>query len=70
MKPEPVFVNLLRSPGIDSQPGRPVQQPCTYSVPSLHRLFKNSCTVLCNKETPVSLINPCLRASQVHDTRR
>jgi hypothetical protein len=24
---EPVFVNLLRSPGIDSQPGRPVRQP-------------------------------------------
>ncbi len=24
--PEPVFVNLLRSPGIDSQPGGPVRQ--------------------------------------------
>jgi hypothetical protein len=24
---EPVFVNLLRSPGIDSQHGGPVQQP-------------------------------------------
>jgi hypothetical protein len=24
---EPVFVDLLRSPGIDSQPGRPVRQP-------------------------------------------
>ncbi len=24
---EPVFVNLLRSPGIDSQPGGPVRQP-------------------------------------------
>jgi hypothetical protein len=23
----PVFVNLLRSPGIDSQPGGPVRQP-------------------------------------------
>ncbi len=26
-KTEPVFVNLLRSPEIDSQPGGPVQQP-------------------------------------------
>ncbi len=25
--PEPDFVNLLRSPGIDSQPGGPVRQP-------------------------------------------
>jgi hypothetical protein len=25
--PDPVFVNLLGSPGIDSQPGGPVQQP-------------------------------------------
>ncbi len=25
--PEPVFVSLLRSPGIDSQPGWPVRQP-------------------------------------------
>jgi hypothetical protein len=25
--PEPVFVDLLRSPGIDSQPGGPVRQP-------------------------------------------
>jgi hypothetical protein len=25
MEPEPVFVNLLRSPGIDSQPSGPVQ---------------------------------------------
>jgi hypothetical protein len=24
---EPVFVNLLRSPGTDSQPGGPVRQP-------------------------------------------
>jgi hypothetical protein len=26
-KTEPVFVDLLRSPGIDSQPGGPVRQP-------------------------------------------
>jgi hypothetical protein len=26
-RPEPEFVNLLGSPGIDSQPGGPVQQP-------------------------------------------
>jgi hypothetical protein len=25
MSSEPVFLNLLRSPGIDSQPGGPVQ---------------------------------------------
>ncbi len=24
---EPVFVNLLRSPGIDSKPGGPIRQP-------------------------------------------
>ncbi len=28
------------------QPGGPVRQPYSYSVPSLHRLFKNSSTVL------------------------
>jgi hypothetical protein len=32
--PEPVFVNLLRSPGIDSQPGAPVRNPtCRTSPP-------------------------------------
>ncbi len=37
--PEPGFVNLLRSPGIDSQPGGPVRQPClTYRPARLHRL--------------------------------
>ncbi len=30
MAPEPVFVNLLRSPGIDSQPGGPVQRQHPY----------------------------------------
>jgi hypothetical protein len=29
LRPEPVFVNLLRSPGIDSQPWGPVRQPYT-----------------------------------------
>ncbi len=34
---EPVFVNSFRSPGIDSQPGRPVQQPyLTYRPARLH----------------------------------
>ncbi len=28
LQPEPEFVNLLRSPGIDSQPGGPLRQPC------------------------------------------
>ncbi len=45
---------LLRSPGFDSkepilpgcavQPCGPVRQPYSYSVPSSHRLFKNSST--------------------------
>ncbi len=38
---EPVFVNLLRSPEIDSQPGRPVRQPyLSYRPSRLHRLAK------------------------------
>jgi hypothetical protein len=38
---EPDFVNLLRSPGIDSQPGVPTQQPClTYRPDWLHRLVE------------------------------
>ncbi len=37
--PEPVFVNLLRSPGIDSQPGGPVRNTYLSHRPSrLHRL--------------------------------
>ena len=36
---EPKFGNLLRNPGIDSQPGRPVRQPyLTYRSTRLHRL--------------------------------
>jgi len=39
--PEPVYVNLLRSPGIDSQPGGPVRQPyLSYWHARLHRLAK------------------------------
>jgi hypothetical protein len=39
---EPVFVNLLGSPGIDSQPGGPVQQPYfPYGPARLHRLAKS-----------------------------
>jgi hypothetical protein len=38
---EPEFVNLLRSPGIDSQPGGPVRQHyLTYRPARLHRLAK------------------------------
>ncbi len=41
---------LFRSPRIDSKeqipPGGPVRQPYYYSVPSPHRLFKNSSTEL------------------------
>ncbi len=40
--PEPEFVNLLRSPGIDSQPGGPMRQPyLTYRPASLHRLAES-----------------------------
>ncbi len=39
---EPVFVNLLKSPGIDSRTGRPVRQPClSYRPASLHRLAES-----------------------------
>jgi hypothetical protein len=38
---EPVFVDLLRSPGIDSQPGGPVRQPfLSYRSARLHRLTR------------------------------
>jgi hypothetical protein len=41
-KPEPVFVDLLRSPGIDSQPGGPVRQPyLTYRPARLYRLAES-----------------------------
>jgi hypothetical protein len=40
--PELVFVDLLRSPRIDSQPGGPVRQPClSYRPDRLHRLAKS-----------------------------
>jgi hypothetical protein len=40
--PEPVFVNLLRSLGIDSQPGGPVLQPyLSYRPARLHRLTES-----------------------------
>jgi hypothetical protein len=40
--PEPVFVELLRSPRIDSQPGGPVRQPyLTYRPARLHRLAES-----------------------------
>ncbi len=39
---EPVFVDLLRSPGIDSQIGRPVRLPYfSYRLARLHRLAKS-----------------------------
>ncbi len=41
LMPEPVFVDLLRSPGIDFQ-GRPVRQPClSYRIARLHRLAES-----------------------------
>ncbi len=42
MYSEPVFVNLLRSPGIDSLPGGPVRQPYSSYWPGrLHRLAES-----------------------------
>ncbi len=42
-KPEPVFLNLLRSAGIDSQPGGPGQQPyMSYRPTMLHRLVESN----------------------------
>jgi hypothetical protein len=39
---EPEFVNILRSLGIDSQPGRPVRQPYLTHWPArLHRLAES-----------------------------
>ncbi len=39
---EPIFVNLLRSPGIDSQPGGSVRQPYVLYLPArLHRLAES-----------------------------
>ncbi len=39
---EPVFVNLLWSPGIDSKPGVPVRQPyLSYRPARLHRLAES-----------------------------
>jgi hypothetical protein len=42
---EPVFVNLSRSPGIDSQPrgpvARPVRQPYRTGLARLHRLAES-----------------------------
>jgi hypothetical protein len=40
---EPVFVNLLRSPGIDSQSDGPVRQPCLSCRPAmLHRQVESN----------------------------
>ncbi len=41
-RPAPVFVDLLRSPGIDFQPGGPVRQPyLSYRPTRLHRLAES-----------------------------
>jgi hypothetical protein len=42
--PEPVFVNLLRSPGIDSQPGGPgrYDNPLSYRPAMQHRLAESN----------------------------
>jgi hypothetical protein len=39
---EPVFIDRVKSPGIDSKPGGPVRQPClTYWPARLHRLAES-----------------------------
>jgi hypothetical protein len=41
-RPDPVSVNLFRSPGIDSQPGGPIRQPyLSYWPARLHRLAES-----------------------------
>jgi hypothetical protein len=41
-KAEPVFVDHLRGPGIESQPGGPVRQPCySYKPAEPHRLAES-----------------------------
>ncbi len=40
LKPEPEFVNLLRSPRIDSRPGGQVRQPYLMYRPSTARVWK------------------------------
>ncbi len=47
LSPEPVFVNLLRSPGIDSQPGGWVQQPY-WSYPAA-RLYRQAESITRNR---------------------
>ncbi len=42
---EPVFVDLIRSPRIDFQPGGPVRQPyLSYRIARLHRLAESTFT--------------------------
>ncbi len=41
-RPEPVFVNVLRSPEVDSHPAGPVRQPyLTYRTARIHRLVES-----------------------------
>ncbi len=42
MSIEPVFVNLVRSPGIDSQPGGPVRQPYLTNRPARQQRLAES----------------------------
>ncbi len=53
-RPEPIFVNLLRSTGIDSQPGWPVRQPVRLqqrlaeSIPGLLKRSQRRALVPCS----------------------
>jgi hypothetical protein len=40
-RPEPVFVDLLRGPGIDSQPGGPVRNPICRTGPPCYIGWRN-----------------------------
>ncbi len=48
VRSEPVFVNLLRSSGIDSQPGGPVRQPYLSYRPAIYLGWRNRFLVSLN----------------------
>ncbi len=56
---EPVFVNLLRSPWIDSQPGGPVRQPyLSYKPANLHRLEESILSLAGQYDSPICRTSP------------
>ncbi len=68
--PEHVFVNLLRSPGIDSQPGGPVRQCClTYRPARLHRLAESIPGLLKRSKIRALFFSWCFLTSSVQVLR-